>query len=309
MVRLKCGYYNGIDIGAGGSKGGLSLGWNGNDLVSIRSYSSYHVDAIIHDPDNGVAWRLMGFYSSLDERYRWASWDLLYPTNEILGEILEVQLGLNFEADKEEVFWAQHARLNWFRYGDRDSSFFHRVAVARHNRNRILGLEDDSSQWVMGTEDMKRIAVKNFKNLFTASDVGGDDRWILNIPLVGRGSSDMVVWRHDTSGEYSVKSGYRDFEGQIMGACTYPLLDVADAFVAEARACERALYFALDIGFRKVILEDVTYIFVPREANKAAHELAMVGRNQKLPCFWVEEAPSSVIEVVESDRYEWFHRC
>ncbi|MBA0756894.1 hypothetical protein Gotri_020033 [Gossypium trilobum] len=47
----------------------------------------------------------------------------------------------------------------------------------------------------------------------------------------------------------------RDSDGQIMGACTYPLLDAADAFMAETRACERALYFALDMGFRKVVLE------------------------------------------------------
>ncbi|MBA0730229.1 hypothetical protein Golax_023241 [Gossypium laxum] len=133
----------------------------------------------------------------------------------------------------------------------------------------------------------------------------------------------------------------RDSDGQIMGACTYPLLDVADAFMAEARACERALYFALDMGFRKVVLEgdsltikilnsnivdrsvlspisqhirflagsfeEVTYLFIPREANKAAHELAMDGQNQQFPCFWVEEAPLSVIDAVESDRYEWFH--
>lgn len=70
MVRLKCGYYNGLDIGAMGSKGGLSLGWNGNDLVSIRSYSSSHVDAIILDPDNGVEWRFTGFYGCPDVRYR-----------------------------------------------------------------------------------------------------------------------------------------------------------------------------------------------------------------------------------------------
>ncbi|MFQ6657466.1 hypothetical protein Gotur_027127 [Gossypium turneri] len=112
----------------------------------------------------------------------------------------------------------------------------------------------------------------------------------------------------------------RDLEGQIMGACTYLLLDVADAFVPEAKACERALYFALDMGFKKVIPEgdsltvikklnsnivdrsvlrpisqhihflagffkEVTYLFVPREANKAAHELAMDSQNRQLPCF------------------------
>lgn len=40
-----------------------------------------------------------------------------------------------------------------------------------------------------------------------------------------------------------------------MGACTYPIVDVADAFVAEARACETAIYFARDMGFRKVVVE------------------------------------------------------
>lgn len=46
------------------------------------------------------------------------------PTDEILSEILEVQLGLNFEADKEEMYWAQRAHLNWIQYGDRNTSFF-----------------------------------------------------------------------------------------------------------------------------------------------------------------------------------------
>ncbi|MBA0869182.1 hypothetical protein Goshw_024265 [Gossypium schwendimanii] len=129
----------------------------------------------------------------------------------------------------------------------------------------------------------------------------------------------------------------RDSEGLIMGACTYPIVDVADAFVAKARACERALYFARDMGFRKVVVEgdsltvikklktnftdrsilspisqhirvlaeafeEVTYNFVPREVNRAAHELATVGRTQKHPCFWVEEAPPLVAEVAELDR-------
>ncbi|MBA0767330.1 hypothetical protein Gotri_016226, partial [Gossypium trilobum] len=104
-------------------------------------------------------------------------------------------------------------------------------------------------------------------------------------------------------------------ESLIIGDCTYPLLDVADAFVAKAVACEMTFSFALDMGFRKVILEGdsptvikklnsnivdrsvlspisqhicflagffekVTYLFIPREANKAAHELAMDGQNR-----------------------------
>lgn len=98
------------------------------------------------------------------------------PSDEILGEIMEVQLGLNFEADKEEVYWAQRARLNWLQYGDRNSSFFHRVAVAHHNRNRIHRFEDGLGQWTTRAEEMLSVAVKYFEKLFTASDSGSDDQ-------------------------------------------------------------------------------------------------------------------------------------
>ncbi|KAK5835503.1 hypothetical protein PVK06_011193 [Gossypium arboreum] len=103
----------------------------------------------------------------------------------------------------------------------------------------------------------------------------------------------------------------RDEEGKILGAYTYPIADVADAFVAEARACERALYFALDMGFRNIILEcdsltrffeAVAYQFVPRDTNWATHALAMDGRHRISPCFWVEEAPNSVAVLAGMDR-------
>ncbi|KAK5836891.1 hypothetical protein PVK06_012696 [Gossypium arboreum] len=133
----------------------------------------------------------------------------------------------------------------------------------------------------------------------------------------------------------------RDEEGQILGACTYPIADVANAFVAEARVCEWALYFVLDMGFRNLILEGdsltvikkltsnkmdrsilspisqnilslerffekVSYQFVSREINRAAHALAMEGRHRVSPCFWVEEAPSSVANLAEIDRSAFF---
>ncbi|KAA3481356.1 hypothetical protein EPI10_021727 [Gossypium australe] len=42
MVRLKCGFVNGIDIDAIGSS-----------LVSLRSYSQFHMDVDIYDHENG----------------------------------------------------------------------------------------------------------------------------------------------------------------------------------------------------------------------------------------------------------------
>ncbi|MBA0871012.1 hypothetical protein Goshw_020025 [Gossypium schwendimanii] len=40
-----------------------------------------------------------------------------------------------------------------------------------------------------------------------------------------------------------------------MEACTYPYEGVVDAFVTEARAYERAMLFAIDMGFKSILLK------------------------------------------------------
>ncbi|KAH1080052.1 hypothetical protein J1N35_019813 [Gossypium stocksii] len=62
LVRVKCGFPNGIDVSTCGSKGGLSLGWKGNNLISLRSFSTSRIDVDIQDPKLGESWRLTGFY-------------------------------------------------------------------------------------------------------------------------------------------------------------------------------------------------------------------------------------------------------
>ncbi|KAA3466242.1 putative Transposon TX1 [Gossypium australe] len=77
MVRLKCGFENGIDIGSMGSRGGF--------------FSSYHIDVEVHDIVCEVKWRLTGFYGNPDKRGRSASWNLLRQlsnNNSILWVVL-----------------------------------------------------------------------------------------------------------------------------------------------------------------------------------------------------------------------------
>ncbi|XP_040951531.1 uncharacterized protein [Gossypium hirsutum] len=53
----------------------------------------------------------------------------LEPTDEILGEIIDIQLSLNLEANQEEIFWEQQARVNWLKNSDRNTCYFHKVVV------------------------------------------------------------------------------------------------------------------------------------------------------------------------------------
>ncbi|MBA0551255.1 hypothetical protein Golob_022149 [Gossypium lobatum] len=80
-VRIKCGFANGIDIGAMGTRGGLSLGWNGNFLIMLKSFSSFHINVEVHDNECGGCWWLTGFYGNSNERCRNDSWNLLRHLN------------------------------------------------------------------------------------------------------------------------------------------------------------------------------------------------------------------------------------
>lgn len=46
-VRMKCGYFYGIDVEAEGSRGGLSLGKKVVRSVSLKSFSKDHIDVEI----------------------------------------------------------------------------------------------------------------------------------------------------------------------------------------------------------------------------------------------------------------------
>lgn len=46
-------------------------------------------------------------------------------------------------------------------------------------------------------------------------------------------------------------------KGFIMEAYTYLHVNIADAFIAEAKACEQVVLFAEQIGFRRVQIEGI----------------------------------------------------
>ncbi|KAK9004257.1 hypothetical protein V6N11_002063 [Hibiscus sabdariffa] len=123
----------------------------------------------------------------------------------------------------------------------------------------------------------------------------------------------------------------RDSHGFILAACTCPHRGIADAFIAEAVACEKAVSFALDLGFRSVQIEgdslsvikkinstamdksiispiigdikalsvnfvSVTFSFVGRRGNVVAHELARFG--DVLPYLQTFSAPPFLEHIV-----------
>ncbi|GMI95338.1 hypothetical protein HRI_003203100 [Hibiscus trionum] len=92
-----------------------------------------------------------------------------FPSDENLHELVDTQLEINLEMDKEELYWEQRARVNWLRNGDRNTTFFHRHASERRRKQRISKLTDADGSEVEETDAMSSIATNYFVDLFSTA--------------------------------------------------------------------------------------------------------------------------------------------
>jgi exonuclease III len=75
-IRVKLGFQNAFGVDSVGKSGGLALFWQGATRLEIQNYSRRHINAIIC-PDEGVNWRITGFYGHQDVNKREEAWSLL----------------------------------------------------------------------------------------------------------------------------------------------------------------------------------------------------------------------------------------
>ncbi|KAK9997370.1 hypothetical protein SO802_022056 [Lithocarpus litseifolius] len=76
---------------------------------------------------------------------------------------------LNDLLDKENQMWHQRSRALFLKDGDRNTSYFRSKASHRFQRNRILGLRNESNVWCLGDSQVKEIATQYFQTLCSTS--------------------------------------------------------------------------------------------------------------------------------------------
>ncbi|KAA3457419.1 reverse transcriptase [Gossypium australe] len=116
-VRRNCGFMNGIEVGADGSRGGLSLAWKEGAGITLRSFSKWHIDALVMGDDSRDKWRFTGWYGSPYARDQSQVWRILtrlsreanYPWL-VAGDFIEIMYsfekkgGLPREQRRMEIF-------------------------------------------------------------------------------------------------------------------------------------------------------------------------------------------------------------
>ncbi|XP_017635739.1 uncharacterized protein LOC108477751 [Gossypium arboreum] len=136
-------------------------------------------------------------------------------------------------------------------------------------------------------------------------------------------TGDIIKNNYDASFDQGTRKSVsgilaRNREGLVMAACIFPWENIPDSMMAEARACLQAVTIAKEMGFQDILVkgdaltiirklnsaEDdklsisslikeikwrghrfrrLRFEYVPREANKVAHGMALEGRQHENP--------------------------
>ncbi|PWA86638.1 hypothetical protein CTI12_AA135010 [Artemisia annua] len=72
---------------------------------------------------------------------------------------------------KEEMFWYQCSRVNWIKFGDQNTRFFHLSAIHRSQRNTITMLKNESGQLVDEPVALNTLILNHFTYIYTSVGV------------------------------------------------------------------------------------------------------------------------------------------
>lgn len=61
------------------------------------------------------------------------------------------------------------SRINWLKWGDKNSKYFHATTVQRRQRNRIVMLKNEQNEWCQDPIQLKEMTAKYFKELYTST--------------------------------------------------------------------------------------------------------------------------------------------
>lgn len=97
-----------------------------------------------------------------------------------MANIIDTKIQLNWEIDKDELYWEQRARVKWLRNGKKNTFFFHKTVTQRRSKNTIKLLETGDERLTSDQNRMAQIAKLYFKDLFTSRQGLNDMSYILS---------------------------------------------------------------------------------------------------------------------------------
>ncbi|KAH1097610.1 hypothetical protein J1N35_014531 [Gossypium stocksii] len=154
-----------IEVDMEGTRRVLCIAWRNEIDVTLQSYSKNHIDVMIEDNVVGGSWR----FTEVER------------DDGKMDELIDTNIQLNFKIEKYECYWEQRARVNWLKFGDKNTAYFHSQAMQRRRRNNIHKLKDGGGRETEIIQEMERIASSYFQELFSSEPGGNYDHLLSRI--------------------------------------------------------------------------------------------------------------------------------
>ena len=95
----------------------------------------------------------------------------MQPTSlDVIENMRKTRVELNCWLQKEAVMWKQRSRVDWFREGDRNTSFFHAKASSSFQKNLIEGFLDLNDVWQEEEAEIKKVFMEYYSELFSSAN-------------------------------------------------------------------------------------------------------------------------------------------
>ncbi|CAN1322596.1 Transposon TX1 uncharacterized 149 kDa protein [Linum perenne] len=84
----------------------------------------------------------------------------------------------------EEEFWARRAGVQWAKFGDRNTRFFHLSTIQRRGRNQITKLKDERGEWIEENREIRNHIASFYHSLFESPKEVCDYSLVNQLPRV-----------------------------------------------------------------------------------------------------------------------------
>ncbi|XP_016570806.2 uncharacterized protein LOC107868645 [Capsicum annuum] len=82
------------------------------------------------------------------------------------AKLSQSQIELAIRLRKEEDFWRQEARFEWFKDGERNTRFFYVVVKKRRSRLKIQRIQNEEGSWLDNQDEIAEAATTFFQKQF-----------------------------------------------------------------------------------------------------------------------------------------------
>ena len=96
-------------------------------------------------------------------------------------EILEVSRKLQDTYKDEEDYWHQKSRNMWYTTRDLNTNFYHSLTKQRRVKNMIVGLHDETRNWITEDKGVEKVEIDYFDELFTTTSPLEFDSFVVEV--------------------------------------------------------------------------------------------------------------------------------